>query len=72
MGREDKVYALHDISLRPNDEFYPIKKGEFVMVRGPSGGGKTTFLNQIGTIDTPTSGTISMLDDYARNIGDGN
>jgi putative ABC transport system ATP-binding protein len=31
------------------------------MIRGPSGGGKTTFLNQIGTIDTPTSGTIKLL-----------
>ncbi|KAM3136659.1 hypothetical protein pb186bvf_011295 [Paramecium bursaria] len=31
------------------------------MIRGPSGGGKTTFLNQIGTIDTPTSGQIQIL-----------
>lgn len=29
------------------------------MVRGPSGGGKTTFLNMIGTIDMPSSGEIS-------------
>ena len=26
------------------------------MVRGPSGGGKTTFLNMVGTIDSPSSG----------------
>ena len=29
------------------------------MVRGPSGGGKTTFLNLIGTVDISTSGTLS-------------
>jgi ABC-type lipoprotein export system ATPase subunit len=29
------------------------------MVRGPSGGGKTTFLNMVGTIDMPSLGEIS-------------
>lgn len=28
------------------------------MLRGPSGGGKTTLLNLLGTIDKPTSGTV--------------
>ncbi len=37
-------------------------RGEFVMLRGPSGGGKTTFLNMLGTIDTPTKGTIRIFD----------
>ena len=31
------------------------------MIRGPSGGGKTTFLNLLGTIDLATSGTITLL-----------
>lgn len=31
------------------------------MIRGPSGGGKTTLLNIIGTIDSPSGGTISIL-----------
>ena len=31
------------------------------MIRGPSGGGKTTLLNLIGTIDTPSSGTLKIL-----------
>lgn len=31
------------------------------MVRGPSGGGKTTFLNMVGTIDMPSSGEISIF-----------
>ena len=31
------------------------------MIRGPSGGGKTTLLNLIGTLDAPTTGTIRVL-----------
>ena len=34
-------------------------RGEFVMIRGPSGGGKTTFLNLIGTADMASSGKLS-------------
>ena len=36
-------------------------RGEFVMIRGPSGGGKTTMLNLIGTIDSSTSGELHIL-----------
>lgn len=60
-SREDKVYALKDIHLYPGNEFYPVRRGEFVMLRGPSGGGKTTLLNILGTIDQPTSGTVEIL-----------
>lgn len=30
------------------------------MLRGPSGGGKTSLLNLLGTIDKPSSGFIGM------------
>ena len=60
-GREDLVVALKSASLSEDTEFYPVKRGEFVMIRGPSGGGKTTLLNLIGTIDTPSSGTLKIL-----------
>jgi len=60
-GRQDVVRALHDIHLAPGCEFYPIRRGEFVMLRGPSGGGKTTMMNILGTIDKPSSGTIELL-----------
>ena len=37
-----------------------IKRGEFVMLFGTSGGGKTSLLNIIGTIDKPTKGTVTV------------
>jgi putative ABC transport system ATP-binding protein len=36
-------------------------RGEFVMIRGPSGGGKTTMLNLIGTIDSSTGGELFIM-----------
>jgi len=50
--------ALDGITLKEGTNFYPIKEGEFVMIRGPSGGGKTTLLNMFGTIDTASSGKL--------------
>ncbi|MCY9527599.1 ATP-binding cassette domain-containing protein, partial [Paenibacillus larvae] len=35
-----------------------VNEGEFVGIMGPSGAGKTTLMNMISTIDTPTSGDI--------------
>jgi len=60
-GRDENVTALKSVSLTDGDEFYPIKKGEFVMIRGPSGGGKTTMLNLIGSIDSTSSGQLTIL-----------
>jgi putative ABC transport system ATP-binding protein len=60
-GREDAVRALRDVHICEGSEFYPIRRGEFVMLRGPSGGGKTTLLNILGTIDLPTDGVVELL-----------
>jgi ABC-type oligopeptide transport system ATPase subunit len=57
-GTSNRVKALNDIHLSDDSEFFPIRKGEFIILRGPSGGGKTTLLNILGTIDTCTSGTV--------------
>ena len=59
--------ALRNINLDKDSEFYPIKRGEFVTIRGPSGGGKTTLLNLIGTIDNSTSGTLSNFNYSSYN-----
>lgn len=52
---------MRSVSLAKGQEFYPVKKGEFVMIRGPSGGGKTTMLNLIGSIDSSTSGELFIM-----------
>jgi putative ABC transport system ATP-binding protein len=45
------VPALRGVNLT-------IKDGEFVTILGTSGGGKTTMLNIIGTIDKPSKGDV--------------
>eukprot|EP00301_Raphidiophrys_heterophryoidea_P021003 c5557_g1_i1.p1 GENE.c5557_g1_i1~~c5557_g1_i1.p1 ORF type:complete len:271 (-),score=47.70 c5557_g1_i1:162-974(-) len=60
-GRDESVHALSDISFVPESEVYPFRKGEFIVLRGPSGGGKTTLLNIIGTLDRVSAGTLTLL-----------
>ena len=50
-SKEVKIIAVDEISFR-------IKKGEFVVVVGPSGAGKTTVLNILGGMDKATSGNV--------------
>lgn len=49
----DDFYALHGVNLE-------IADGEFVAITGKSGSGKSTLLNMIGTLDAPTSGSITV------------
>src|SRR5512147_802632 len=52
-----KVYRLGDIDLRALDGISTtIDKGEFVAIMGQSGSGKSTFMNVLGCLDTPTDG----------------
>ncbi|KAH9599029.1 ABC transporter-like [Trypanosoma melophagium] len=69
-GTDERVVALRGVSLCEEAAvggsagrrgFAPVRRGEFVMIRGPSGGGKTTLLNIIGTIDTPSAGTVELM-----------
>lgn len=53
--------ALRNICLDGQSGFYPIREGEFVIIRGPSGGGKTTLLNIIGAIDKASSGSVELF-----------
>lgn len=38
-----------------------LNRGEAVAITGPSGSGKSTLLYIIGTLDTPTSGSVNIL-----------
>ncbi len=50
---------------------FTVSKGEFVGVMGPSGSGKTTLLNCISTIDTVTSGHISIQEQDITKLKSG-
>ena len=54
-----KVYRMGEVRIDAlSDMSFSIEKGEFVVVVGPSGAGKTTVLNILGGMDTATSGKV--------------
>lgn len=58
-----KSYVMGDITINASDGVnFEVNKGEFVVIVGASGAGKTTILNLLGGMDSPTSGSI-LVDD---------
>jgi putative ABC transport system ATP-binding protein len=58
---EVETHALNSIHLE-------IKRGEYVAIAGPSGGGKTTLLSILGLLDTPTSGKYVLNGRAVENL----
>ena len=56
-----KIYQMGEVEIKAlSDVSFSIEKGEFVVVLGSSGAGKTTILNILGGMDTATSGKITV------------
>ena len=54
-----KVYQMGEVKIAAADGInLTVKKGEFAVVVGPSGAGKTTVLNILGGMDSATSGEV--------------
>jgi putative ABC transport system ATP-binding protein len=64
LSEEVKVRALKGVSLN-------VEKSEYIAIMGSSGSGKSTFMNILGLLDVPTSGTY-LLDGIDGNSLDGN
>ncbi len=75
-----KIYQMGEVEIRALDKIsFTIEQGEFVVVLGESGAGKTTILNILGGMDSCSEGTIIVdgmeiskaderqLCDYRRN-----
>ena len=60
---ENEVRALDGISLT-------IQKGEFVAIVGHSGSGKSTFMNVLGCLDIPTSGSYFLNGKDVSHLSD--
>ena len=54
-----KRYKMGEVTITAVDDItFDIEKGEFVIIVGPSGAGKTTVLNILGGMDACDEGTI--------------
>lgn len=56
-----EVQALKGVSLE-------LEEGEFVAVMGKSGSGKSTFLNIVAALDSPTSGSIKLRNEEVIDL----
>jgi len=63
-----KVYKMGEVEIEAlSGVDFSINKGEFVVVAGASGAGKSTILNILGGMDSPSSGEIYVDDSQISN-----
>lgn len=65
-----KIYSGKVPTPALNGVSFEIKNGEFVAITGKSGSGKSTLLHQLGLLDTPTGGNISIGDTDISRLSD--
>ena len=66
-----KEYNRRGKTFRAVDDIdFTIEPGDFVMIEGESGSGKTTFLNLLTGLTDPTSGVVLIGGKPLKNIGD--
>ncbi len=59
LERVTKIYRMGEVEIHAVDGIdFEVQKGEFVVIVGPSGAGKTTVLNILGGMDSASSGTV--------------
>ena len=63
-----KIYKMGEVEIAAlSGVDFSINKGEFVVVAGASGAGKSTILNILGGMDSPTSGTVTVDNNKINN-----
>lgn len=66
-----KYYYMGDMKIAASDNVnFSINKGEFCIIVGPSGAGKTTILNMLGGMDSCDSGIIKLDDCLVSSLNE--
>ena len=66
-----KIYKMGEVEIQALDKCsFNIEKGEFVVVLGASGAGKTTILNILGGMDSCSSGSVIIDNENIANYDD--
>lgn len=66
-----KIYEMGSVEIKALDGVsFNIEKGEFIVILGPSGAGKTTVMNIIGGMDLPSSGSVKIDEKEITNKSD--
>ena len=67
----NKIYRTEEIETQALENVnLEVQKGEFLSIMGPSGCVKSTLLNIMGLLDSPTSGTIEINGTSTENMND--
>ena len=60
--------AAHVRTLAVKEASLAVRRGDYLAIEGPSGGGKTTLLSMMGLLEPPTAGSIRVLGEDVRSL----